>query len=1061
MLNFLRKSLLSQLVSSFSVLSLVTVSLVAIAAYIRARDSLRDSVYNRLQVATSLKEYQLDDWVTTQYQDVLLIARSPVILQQAKHLLGTTTASTPLTVDSDPAEILEVQKQLKQLNYYEGVIDGVFGSGTEAAIAKFKQAQKLPPQAPLTLKNLNHLIAYQVISQELSGFAQVKPSLQEISLLTTGGIVTLSTNKAKEKTYQPLGTTTTYFTQNQSAAVIPTFYTSPITRKSAITFATPIFDQSGERLGVLAVDLDLQGIDDIIREKTGLGETGETYLIGRLGNRNVFISQQGDQVDTSTLQAVNSFGIDQATQGNEGLGLYRNYKGIPVIGAYVWMTNQNLALLAEMSQAEAFKPAQRLLKEILQIGLSAALFLLIIIYLISRRITQPILGITETAIQVRSGNLSSQAPVLTEDEIGTLARAFNQMISQLQESKMILEDQVNFATQSLQETLANLTSIIDNIADGLLVTNTEGKITQTNQALFKLFGLQSLDIVQSNSQDIFGNIFMELQGNLIKDPDNVLKREIDLPENKIGKIVATGVFKQESPENPEKIFLGCVFLIRDITADKEVDRMKTEFISTVSHELRTPLTSVLGFAKLIKKKLDEVVFPQINVSDKKMKRAVDQVSNNLEIIVSEGVRLTALINDVLDLAKMEAGKVDWKNEVISIDQIIERATIATTALFSQRDLKLVVKVEPNLPKFQGDQDKLMQVLINLISNAVKFTEQGTVTCQAKKQGETIIVQVIDTGIGIKKEDIPQVFEKFKQVGDTLTNKPKGTGLGLPICKEIIEHHGGQIWAESEVGVGSTFAFWLPIEEKEVHPPFPDDHPPAIGWNQFVEKLSHNSVNSVRDGEDQTRRILVVDDDPHIREWLTQELDMEGYRVLQAASGQEAIAQIKHQKPDLVVLDVIMPDLNGFEVAAILKNDPETSHIPILMISIDDRAEKGYRIGVDDYLTKPIEANHFLQRVQALLNQQHSSKRVLVFDQQSSTVQTLTEVLQVQGYQMLEVDTDQALLAVNPDVVIAEVNIANQSRLVKTVQFQKGPDQVIVFLLETQPIQNGNPTETTD
>ncbi|MDJ1175547.1 ATP-binding protein [Roseofilum capinflatum] len=1051
MLKFLRKSLLSQLVTSFSLLSLVTVSVVAIAAYVRARDSLRDSVYNRLQVATSLKEYQLDDWVQTQYQDVLLLAKSSTLLNQGQYLLRSSSESSPLTTDSDPKDVVIAQEQLKKLGYYQGAIDGVYGSGTEAAIAEFQSDQNLDPDTPLTLSTLNTLIAYTSISQELAEFAQVKPSLQEISLLTTGGIVALSTNKTKEKTYQPLGTTTTYFTEDQSTTVIPTFYTSPITRESAITFATPILDRSGQRLGVLAVDLDLQGIDDIIRERTGLGETGATYLIGRLGNRNVFISQQEtpeeeeseNSENSEELTEVNSFGIQQATEGIDGVGLYRNYQGTPVIGAYVWMENQNLALLAEMSQAEAFAPAQRLLKEILQIGLSAALFLLIIIYLISRRITQPILGITETAIQVREGNLKSQAPVLTEDEIGTLAQAFNQMINQLQESKNDLENQVESATQSLQETLANLTSIIDNIADGLLVTNAEGIITQTNQALFKLFDLETGSLLNRNSEDIFGGIFSELGFKVKQNPENIFQSEIDLSENRIGKIVATGVSKTD-PQLGQQ-FLGCVFLVRDITADKEVDRMKTEFISTVSHELRTPLTSVLGFAKLIRKKLEDVLLPKIDITDKKVERAVNQVSTNLDIIVSEGVRLTALINDVLDIAKMEAGKVDWKDEPVAIAQLIERATIATASLFDQNQVELVVDVDENLPSIRGDEDKLMQVVINLISNAVKFTEQGTVTCKAQKQGETVLVQVIDSGIGIAEEDLPKVFEKFKQVGDTLINKPKGTGLGLPICKEIIEHHGGHIWVESQMGVGSTFAFWLPM---------PESHG-DMGWQHLVQKLTHVCTEDSEDQQQQDRVILVVDDDANIRELLSQHLDIEGYEVRQAANGQEAIAQIKQEKPDLVVLDVLMPKLNGFDVAAILKNDPETMQIPILMISADDRSERGYRIGVDQYLTKPISSEQFLQRVQTLLEQKYSSKRVLVLDQQSSNTQMLSHLLQSQGYQMKVMNTEDALFAAHPDLVITDVNMSNSSKLVQTLNFQKGNDQIIVLLLENPPMQNGN------
>jgi signal transduction histidine kinase len=240
----------------------------------------------------------------------------------------------------------------------------------------------------------------------------------------------------------------------------------------------------------------------------------------------------------------------------------------------------------------------------------------------------------------------------------------------------------------------------------------------------------------------------------------------------------------------------------------ELDNMKSDFLSTVSHELRTPLTSVLGFAKIIRKRLEEVIFPTVDLNDKKVERATRQVKENISIIVSEGERLTTLINDVLDLAKMEAGRTDWNMEPLSMSEVIDRATAATMSLFDQKGLELIKDVEEDLPSVMGDNDKLIQTVINLISNAVKFADKGSVTCRVRKTGDKITVSVIDTGLGIAKEDQEKVFEKFKQVGDTLTDKPKGTGLGLPICKHIVEHHGGEIWIESERGKGSNFSFTL-------------------------------------------------------------------------------------------------------------------------------------------------------------------------------------------------------------------------------------------------------------
>lgn len=238
---------------------------------------------------------------------------------------------------------------------------------------------------------------------------------------------------------------------------------------------------------------------------------------------------------------------------------------------------------------------------------------------------------------------------------------------------------------------------------------------------------------------------------------------------------------------------------------------KGRFLTSVSHELRTPLSSVVGFTKIIRKRLDEVVFPSVVRSDPRVDRAIGQIGENLAIIVAEGDRLTAMINDVLDLAKIEAGRMDWKRQEVAMGELVERAARATSALVGAAGLRLELDVEPGLPAVVGDPDRLLQVVINLLANAVKFTPAGSVSCRAQRHGEEILVSVIDTGVGIDPADHAAVFEQFRQVGDTLTDKPRGTGLGLPICRQIVEHHGGRLWlAQSAPGQGSVFAFSLPL-----------------------------------------------------------------------------------------------------------------------------------------------------------------------------------------------------------------------------------------------------------
>ncbi len=261
---------------------------------------------------------------------------------------------------------------------------------------------------------------------------------------------------------------------------------------------------------------------------------------------------------------------------------------------------------------------------------------------------------------------------------------------------------------------------------------------------------------------------------------------------------------------------------------QEMDNMKTEFLSIVSHELRTPLALVLGFARIIKKKFKDVIFPHVKTEDSKVLKSINQVESNLDTIVSEGDRLTDLINDLLDITKIEAGKVEWKMEPTSVGEIIKRATAIASSSFEQNKLELIKDIEDVLPTVMGDKNRLEQVMINLISNAVKFTEKGSVTCRARRINNEIMISVIDTGTGVSEVNQERIFEKFGQLRDTIADRPRGTGLGLPICKKIVEHHGGRIWVESEPGKGSTFSFTLPCSTRlsdEVNGNVHDVHPP--------------------------------------------------------------------------------------------------------------------------------------------------------------------------------------------------------------------------------------------
>ncbi len=638
--------------------------------------------------------------------------------------------------------------------------------------------------------------------------------------------------------------------------------------------------------------------------------------------------------------------------------------------------------------------------------------------------------------------------LLAEREAATKAlQAANQRITHLNEH---LEDQVAMRTVELRAALARSQAILDNMADGLIAVDHDGLIQAANPAFSKILFLGH-EITGKRAADVIPGELAELARHSIVTCE-VEKLDIALPGERTGAAVASPIATED---DGTKKCVGSVVIVRDVTLEKEIDRMKTDFIATVSHELRTPLTSVLGFAKLTKNKLEQSIFTHVPATDTKSQRAVTQVRGNIDIIVSEGQRLTTLINDVLDISKMEAGRMEWKMAPLQPLALVDRAMEATTALFGSPDVVMQRDAAGDLPEIEGDFDRLLQVLINLISNAAKFTDKGSVTVRARQLGDSLELAVVDTGHGIENVDQAAVFEKFKQVGDTLTNKPKGTGLGLPICRQIVTAHGGTIGVESAIGVGSTFRVLLPLVRKPASPSMPPPAPgaarPVIGseLDTFMKRVESMVDQALpQSGGD----VLVVDDDAALREMLRQQLTERGYEVRLAANGYEAIHEARKKRPDVVLLDVMMPDISGFDVAAVLKADPNTHSIPIIILSIVQDADRGYRLGVDKYLTKPTEADQLVSEVHRVLQRSRGGRRVLIVDPDPPTASDVQRVLESRGFEVIGTTAAVSALEVvrdkKPDLVIVESSTAEGQALMRAIRLDRDLEHVhVVQLME--------------
>lgn len=608
----------------------------------------------------------------------------------------------------------------------------------------------------------------------------------------------------------------------------------------------------------------------------------------------------------------------------------------------------------------------------------------------------------------------------------------------------------------LAEEKRRLDAILRNITDGLVVTDAECRVIHANPAFGRMFGVDIAALRGARLKETLDeeHLFRLIQ-HVLMDPAATFTSEFSPSGDHVFQATAVAIQEDHTSaseredvgaEQPAKA-RNSVTVVRDITHEKAVDRMKTEFISTVSHELRTPLTSVLGFAKLIDRTFERYIVPQVDTREKRTEQAMQRIRANLDIIVLEAERLTRLINDVLDISKLESGKIEWQDRLFDLGAIIDRVVARAQPKAADKGLNIATDIERGLPQVVADPSRVQQVISNLVSNALKFTDEGRIhiTARLLDPDETVhgwqapaeaeggvLVSVADTGVGIPQDALPKLFNRFQQmVTDTLTDKPKGTGLGLAISREIVTHYGGAIWAESEWHAGATFLFTLPLKPIALADTGAPIQPVEIG-NLSVQSAS-------RPDDESAPTVLIVDDEPHIRSLLVQELEAEGYRVLVAANGKEALALARHHTPapDLIVLDIMLPDISGFDVTRILKVDPATAEIPILILSIVEDRERGLALGAEEYLTKPVETSTLLAAVRSLLQRSPAQPEMgAVSSPAQPSWETLWGLLRSQGFEQLPVSDTEKLIE------------ALQQRLPQTAQF----DQIVANLSDTEILQ---------
>jgi PAS domain S-box-containing protein len=448
--------------------------------------------------------------------------------------------------------------------------------------------------------------------------------------------------------------------------------------------------------------------------------------------------------------------------------------------------------------------------------------------------------------------------------------------------------------------------------------------------------------------------------------------------------------------------------------NREVERanqMKSQFLSSMSHELRTPMNAILGFSSLLREQ-------NAGPLTEKQARYVEHIQRG-------GQHLLQLINDILDLSKVEAGRMELHLEQFLLSAALPEVLSLIRPLAMAKKIRLEGAVDTGL-LVHADPVRFKQILYNLLSNAVKFTpEGGGIGIEAREDGGSVRLEVCDTGIGIPAEELANIFTEFHQVGTTTKGVREGTGLGLAITKRLVEQHGGKIWAESEPGKGSRFYFTLPGQ------PQPPEAKPA-------------SPGTVATSSRSRPLILIVDDDPAARELLAHYLQPEGYETLTAASRMEATSLALKVRPDAITLNMLTPGKTGWQTLAELKADPQTASIPIILVSVIDQKQMGFAMGAAEYLMKPVAKEDLLRALQRHLQlSPERSLTLLVVDDEPRDLQMMTELLHSAGFSVRAASGGREALQIlsqqRPDAVLLDLLMPEVDGFEVIRQMKEHPD----------------------
>ncbi len=939
------------------------------------------------------------------------------------------------------------------------------------------------------------------------------------------------------------------FKLSLSEMTLVDFEPFPLSGKPAAFIGTPVISNSaregiraGEKMGVLIIRIPIEQINRVMHRSTGLGETGETFLIGK----DLLLRCDSRHAAKSTMPAPFS-DATMLMEAFEGKAMHKD-QAIDDRGAVVSVAcspsgieGLEWVIVAKKDRDEILKPVFSLQKQNLALALLIGLLSVVAALFFVHGIASPLNRMRKAANRIASGDLSARIPIESYGHVGRLAEAFNEMVQhlldskdQVEQHKISLEKKIEERTKELLkkteklEKANHVLSAFNEILGSLnvhrdldlLVRDVLERIANRSnaqiQALYlydrerkvlspaATYGIDKAFIIEERKigdgipgqaaasrksllvEDIPPEYFKIASGCVEGVPAHVLCMPITFGEELVGMLEIGSIhpFEKSAMEILEAvasqlgvgIFNAQSFaLLKELSADlqekndllavqneelqaqneeiqsqseelqcqaeeldaqkqaleeksdmlAEANRLKSEFVSNISHELRTPMNAILGMTQLL------IGGAAGEISSKQ--------SDYLEVIERNGRNLLSLINDILDLSKIESGRLQLSLSRVDVETFLDDLLKSSKPLLDEKSLTVTVDIEKGL-SFWTDADKLRQIVVNLLGNAIKFTDSGGIRIAAseEKRGDAdfVVIRVSDTGIGIPEDSLHRIFDAFRQVDDSPDAKRGGTGLGLHICRKLTEMLHGTIEADSKPRKGSTFTVALP---KNTSMPGGQSR----DWQQKIKQVLFSQIleHSAREGFEEVKNILLIDDDPIIARELGAILDERQYRLRVAFNGIEGISEIEKELPDLLLLDLSMPVMDGRGVIEELAKKKEYGQIPVIILTAKDVREAEQRsfppnvsaVVIKGQLDRSLLVEKIEQALFESARRQGSSRlardipaKILIAEDSEDNMAFFTEALKPSGYITLQ--AGNGLMAVKlakiekPDLILMDIHM---------------------------------------